>query len=45
MRLIEAPMIWAAHLLAWTITQHQRLFKPNTTLEPPEGGFFMPEED
>lgn len=42
---IEAPMIWAAHLLAWSITQHQRLFRPNTTLKPPTGGFFMSEED
>lgn len=36
---VELPYIWAAHLLAWVITQHQRWYPRKTTSKPPTGGF------
>lgn len=43
-RSVELPYIWAAHLLAWVITQHQRWYPRKTTLKPPTGGFSHEEE-
>lgn len=37
-RCVELPYIWAAHLLAWVFTQHQRWY-PRKTTKPPTGGF------